>query len=322
MAGQPTHHGLRVPGVALIALAILGPSPAPAQSEREVRLLYQRKPGAETCPDERAVRDAVAGRLGYDPFREAAERTVRATVERLPRAFAGEVVLQGADGQPHGRRRITGNYTHCEQLISALALTISIAIDPLGAARPLPSAPPAAPLLPPPSLAPAPVVSAPSADLEASAGGLAYFAAFPRTAFGLGMGLRSSWGHFLLGLEAQASFKAILDVPGGRVETSRYGAALTSCLREGWLSGCGLISGAVFRAAGLGLAPSRATAAPYVALGVQGELQLPLAGPIAARLSAGLEVPLIQAAVMVSGAQVWKSPTVAGIAGTALVWRF
>ncbi len=44
--------------------------------------MYRRGQGAERCPDEPAVREAVKVRLGYDPFRSEAARTVTATITK------------------------------------------------------------------------------------------------------------------------------------------------------------------------------------------------------------------------------------------------
>jgi hypothetical protein len=51
----------------LCALAVLSASRW-AYATPSARLVYSRGHGAESCPDEHALREAVAARVGYDPF--------------------------------------------------------------------------------------------------------------------------------------------------------------------------------------------------------------------------------------------------------------
>src|SRR5579862_6532539 len=60
-------------------IAIMGALASAARAAGEqprVHLLFVRERGAERCPDEAGVRAAVAARLGYDPFADAAPSTV------------------------------------------------------------------------------------------------------------------------------------------------------------------------------------------------------------------------------------------------------
>jgi hypothetical protein len=290
-----------------------------AQSRREARLAYVRGPGTESCPDDTTLRAEVADRLGYDPFRNTAELTVRAKVERDKGALVADVALEDAGGRRQGQRRIRGSFALCEPLISALALAISIAIDPLGGA-PAPAAPP--PASPPPAPPPGADVAPPGIDLDFTAGGVSQVSTLPKPALGLALGARVSGQHFRLGVEAQATLAVTRAVTGGgRFDTARYGLAVICCWRQGWLSGCAAVHGGVLRASGQAFSPSRSTAAPYLAPGPRVELELPIAGPIALRSFAGVEVPLVRAKVTVGDETVWKSPWVAATFGSMLVWR-
>ena len=48
----------------------------------EIRFRWELGTGAESCPGEDALRDAVAARLGYFPFTKGADRSLVASVTR------------------------------------------------------------------------------------------------------------------------------------------------------------------------------------------------------------------------------------------------
>jgi hypothetical protein len=105
------------------------------------RLTYVRGSGAEACPDETAVRQAVAARLGYDPFFPSAEKTIVARIVRTKDELRATVELVDEHGLMRGVRELRASAGQCGELVATMALAISIAIDPtnpaiLGAAPP------------------------------------------------------------------------------------------------------------------------------------------------------------------------------------------
>lgn len=125
-----------------------------ADATAEAQLVYVRE-GADTCPDEEGLRDAVAARLGYDPFvrvgpagpvvprgagapgsappaNRGPARVIHATMRRgrrgAPLLRAEVEVKQG--GRVTGTRVLTSNESDCRELASTVAFAISIAIDP------------------------------------------------------------------------------------------------------------------------------------------------------------------------------------------------
>ncbi len=306
------------------AIGLLGPGSGMAQEACRARLLLQNGANAEGCPSEDEVRSAVAGRLGYDPFCGEAELQVRVTIERQARLFAGQISLQDRGGASRGRRKIAGDYSRCEELASALTLAISIAIDPLGGRHPAspparsdPAQRPAQPAPPPPQAIERPV----SFDIGAGAG--VAVGSLPRAAIGTSLAVRASWPRHSLGLEGQGNLPVTSRASSGRMKTSLFGIAVVPCLRGKWTSGCVLLSGGVLQAEGQELAPSRRASASSLTAGLRGELELPL--PLSAsgtlRLQVTVSTPFIPAHVMVSDAEVWKTPPVAGMAGALLAWR-
>jgi hypothetical protein len=104
-----------------------------ARAGESSRLAYLRAAGAEQCPDEQALRLAVAVRLGYDPFVAWAKTTVHAEVARAGRNLRARVYIAGEDGRARGSREIVAPPDDCTKLLAAVALAISIAIDPMSA---------------------------------------------------------------------------------------------------------------------------------------------------------------------------------------------
>ena len=100
--------------IGMVSLLVLGAAAAPAHAEPAGRLVYDRGPGAEACPDEMALRRAVGARLGEDPFDPRLSRTFRLTIAiagarlrgvvELPRAPRCERVFPGSLFSPSLRK--------------------------------------------------------------------------------------------------------------------------------------------------------------------------------------------------------------------------
>lgn len=99
-------------------------------SRRYVRLLHERTPEASRCPDEHALKAAVAERLGYDPFVSEAARTLRASFSADAGALVARVQIVEPSGQTSGIREIRSRERSCAEIGAAAALAISIAVDP------------------------------------------------------------------------------------------------------------------------------------------------------------------------------------------------
>src|SRR5205814_5483733 len=95
------------------------------------RLLYSRGVGAERCPDEATMRKAVAQRLGYDPFFPTAEKTIVSRIVRDRDELRGTVELVDNHGMVRGLRDFKVGADDCAELVAAMSLAISIAIDPM-----------------------------------------------------------------------------------------------------------------------------------------------------------------------------------------------
>ncbi len=121
-----------------------------AEASPSAKLVYVRGPGAEGCPGEAELRKAVATRIGYDPFFPTASKTVIAQVTRSPVGYRSHVQIVGDDGNVRGDRELASKGDDCAEIVSTVALAVSIALDDLD--EPPPSAVPT----PTPTPTPAP----------------------------------------------------------------------------------------------------------------------------------------------------------------------
>ena len=187
------------------------------------RFVYVRGPGAESCPDEPAMRAAVAARLGYDPFRVVATTTLTAQISRENGVYRGQVKLVDESGVERGARSIESRADDCAELTQALALSMSIAIDPLSVLsppkptepepkEPEPADTPRPKVDPTPSVRPIPPevpkpptrerhVERPRFALGARAHGVSGIG--PAPAFGVGLSFELVWAQASLGLGAR-----------------------------------------------------------------------------------------------------------------------
>jgi hypothetical protein len=77
-----------------------------------------------------ALRLAVIARLGYDPFSPTANKTIVAVIERKGDELRGRIELVNAASDSQGVRELTVPADRCWDLVRAMALSMSIAIDP------------------------------------------------------------------------------------------------------------------------------------------------------------------------------------------------
>jgi hypothetical protein len=115
-------------------------SVAPVYATPTAQLSYARAEGAESCPTTAELRKAISDRLGYDPVDPGSPQIITVIVERVHDGFRARVELI-SDGSSQGLRELSAHGT-CAELVSAMALSVSIAIDPehmvQGAAVPAP----------------------------------------------------------------------------------------------------------------------------------------------------------------------------------------
>lgn len=310
------------------------------------RLDYQRARGAEGCPDETELRRAVHERLGYDPFVVEADQTMVATIRPEGPDLRGEVRLIDAAGKVRGSRELRAAAPECAELVSRMALAISIAIDPesLDRRAPPPGAAiqpsteteatpaPASPVTPVPSTKREPVapprprprrleqespwVAEFAVGAQLATGLTPKLAAGPSVAVGVRRGLSSLTleGHYLLVDDARSS--------AGQVESTLAEGALVACFRPALAQLCGEVSLGRLWVQGKEVARSRTDTTWVPRLGPVLGVDLPLTGVLKLRPQIGALVALRRPQVTLAGQTVWESPPIGAFASFSVLGHF
>jgi hypothetical protein len=331
---------LAIPWIALVVLA----APREAFGGASARLVYVRGPGAEQCPGEQAVRAAVLARLGYDPFFAWAHDTLFVDLLRLGGTFRVELKLVGDDNLQRGARSLKVHGSDCAAVVEAMALTISLTIDPESVMRGAPPAAsaasaPAAPTPPPapgpgPSAAPTPAPShtptaTPQADgepspirLHAGGGVGTSLATAPSVAASGTVFVGLWWRKVSLDLEMRADIPAAGDGRFGiRVQSWTAGGSLVPCLHLGVLYGCGVASLGWLTATSLS-GVGFTNGAPWVAAGPRVGVEVEVSPRVALRAWAEVLADLTRNSLWFGGRDVYDLGPVSGGGGVAVAYHF
>jgi len=326
--------------VALGGLLLLASiATAHAQARPSAQLRYRHPPELADCPDELELRNAIAGRLGYDPFEPTAPRLVLATIARDATGLHADIEIRGDDNTVLGTRRLSAARNDCRELGSAMELAISVAIDPLSLSRPpLPPAPP-----PPPPAAPEPIAPQPQPppppptaavavetrvarplSLRASASLLSSLGAGPAidAGFAVQIGLRS--GMVSLGLEGRGDLPAsATELPtGGGVQSSLLLAALVPCIHYRVARGCAVAGAGELYGSGIHVDQPHDQHTFYAAAGARAGIELHLAGRLSLDVHVDLLGTLTRTTLRLANMDVWTTPPVSAALGVGVVGNF
>ncbi len=313
-----------------------GPGATP---EYAAQLTYVRGVGAEQCPDEAALRGAVARRLGQDPFAAARGQRFRIEVSVASGRILGHIALVDDTGKPAGVREFEGS-RDCGEVVTALALAVSLAINPnlVVTDEPEPLAPASNSVEPPNAqarLAPAP--SSVQAPANADSGQTerarekAGPAGFGRLSIGgfalgaVGIGPSANFGGSLavrlrvidaltVTLEGRADTPATGNLEsGGSVKTQLYAGVLAPCWHVRFAAGCAVALLGSYHAESRGLNESGSDSALYSALGGRLAAEYPLSSRFSVQIRAELLSTLTPPTLLRNGqTPVWSAPAVSG----------
>jgi hypothetical protein len=337
--------------LAALAAGVLVSWAESASASPTARLIYARAPGAESCPDEDALRRAVAARVGYDPFFAWAPKTIVARMSpdepheaaKPDRAggFVASVSLVDEQGTEHGERVLRTSGA-CADLLEVTALGIAIAIDPqrlLPRAAlpeppvPAPAPPPVAPHLSPPAFASTnatavppsapPPAQPPVMSFEASAGAVASAGVAPLPAAGIALGLGVWAPRWSLAAEGRVDAPASEPVTGqGRVSSSMLLGALVPCVHTALVFACALGQVGTMRASSEDVTNMRSQSLLWLAAGGRFGVQLPIERHVFLRLRTDLVADLAPPRFRVNAATAWTAPWLAASLGGDVVAHF
>ena len=326
---------VRAVRAALAALAVLTTLlvARDARAANTARLIFLRGHGTEACPDEQALKEAVAARLGYDPFSPWALDTLFVELDRDGTAFVARIKLVTPDSVVRGARTLRAT-AGCEDLVPTLALTISLAIDPMSGTRkgrpdglppaerqvtPVASTPEGEAISPPSAEEPIPAPP-PRAPLRfvVGLGTIASVAVAPSPSLGALLFGRARVRDFSLSLEGRADLPASADGETGRVSSFLVAGSLLPCGHTGSFFACGRGSIGALSAKGLDVSSPRASTVPWAELGGRIGYELPLGDVLALRLHLDGGVVLLRYAFSVARQTVFEHPPFHGGLGIGL----
>jgi hypothetical protein len=325
------------------------------------RLDYARSDHAASCPDREALQSAVVKRLGYDPFFPVARQTIVVQILDSEAGLRAEMHLVDADGIIRGSRELSESRGHCDELVAALALAISIALDPSAAlgdgsadTRPAATAEVAKPAQSDPEQS---ENSGPNATESAgsprpvAAGSAAKHRAPPTktqsqryakgTPIGLRAGVFGSLGvapalaaGFRVGASVQRAWFELAAEFSNQLEASRTasdGGSVLGSLAEGtlapcfaWnaLAACGLVNLGSLKSQGKDVPQPVNQRSLYAAIGARVELSPQLFDKLHLLVNADALKSLTPITLRLHGADIWHTPFVSLAASLGLEWRF
>ncbi len=324
-------------GLAVLAV----PSSALARATPLARLVYMRGPGAEQCPQQMELRMMVIARLGYDPFSATASRVVLAKVERTGDELRAKVDLANADGSIEGVRELSAPAADCSALMRALALSISIAIDPSGALVKREAGPTSeaagGSMAPPeaestealPARASQPLSQQRSLRYFTGAGLHLTYGAAPALGYGGDLIVGSRYRDFSLSLEGRADPMVMTSSGvGGEIGAMFMLASLVPCAHWRMLAFCGLGSAGFMRASSQYILVSSSQTGAYAAAGARVSLQWPIAERFQVAIHGDLATPLPRRPIQIyeieangreTAVTPWPAPALFGLIGMNLV---
>jgi hypothetical protein len=332
-------HGSVVVGSLAWVWVAVAPKAASADSlVAQASLSYEREAGAEACPDEAALREQVALRLGYDPFQPEAPHRVSVRVDKGTTGFHARITTSDASAGSRGpaSRDLDSEGDRCDELVQSIVLAVSLAIDPLSFGRPHVALPPP---LPTPAAAASPEaakVAAPATppsppsttpwifDLTATA--RAGFGLVPGFSIGPALDLRVGKKHWALLAQLGANLPVgqanLATDPTAGVEASLIRGGLGGCGILGWLSFCGRVDLGALDGRGTGLSRTSPDTTLYADVALSTRLDVPIASGVHASVGAELDAPFAATNLNVNEAPVWTTPTLTGSFDLGVGYRF
>jgi hypothetical protein len=306
-----------------------------ADERIHARLTYRPDAELDRCPTQVELRDAVAARLGYDPFdgAEAEPREVIVLVRKKGNGVVGSLELRG----PHpGQRELASPRGDCREVLDAFAVAIAIGLDPASLGGPVTEPPPERPpsTLPPSSPPGMSPPSSPPADrLEATperdpydvrlgGGPAVLFGELPEPAPAFVLGASVRWRWLEGAIEGFATLPVSRSAPAGKVTASILAAAVVPCVHVGVVFGCAGVALGALRGEGQGIETPHDGSHLFAAASVRGGAELAVTRSFWVRGHLDGVAPLTRIALQLAEQDVWRMPSLAARVGVTAGVRF
>ena len=306
--------------------------PSGASEKTQTRLVYVLGAGASACPPQMQLRMAVTARLGYDPFSATAPRTVIAAIEVISGQLEGKVELIDDESVSEGARQLKAPLDRCSELVRAMALSISIVIDPQSALaaheEPEQSDSSVVPGSTPQVRADVPPKSEQSTSTEvpelrvrrpvrffSGVGMQLTSGAGPSNAVGAHWFVGGRYGLVSLSMEERVDSRSSTDMGNASVHVSFWLASLVPCVHVGYAMLCGTGTFGMIRASSSGLETDSSQTGAYTAFGGRFGLDIPIVEKWSAGLYAEAFAPWHPVTVKTNERVLWTAPNWASLLG-------
>jgi hypothetical protein len=300
------------------------------------------------CLGEAGLRAKVTDRLGADPFQDPPDLELQVSQRRVAGGYRAVLERRDGAGNLVGSQQLTAPGTDCSELSDALALALSIAIDPLiltrspghvevkvvpwprpetaDAPAPVSAVPPAsAPEEAPPTVQQVDATS-PSReplDLRLGIGGVGVLGLTPSPAAGLELQGEIHKSRYSLAIAGEATTIAGQTADStGTVQAAFFGGAIMPCIHWRSFGFCGRVAAGADVSSSSNLPDAVGTKNTlYLGVGARVFADVPLTPAFSIRPLVTAEVPLVRTALEVGTATLWQTSPVAGSAGLQVVAR-
>jgi hypothetical protein len=327
---------LAINALVLLALRPIASGAAEPPPRARAQLTYTRHEGTDACGSKLQLHDAIAERLGYDPFESGASAAIVVAIRQADGELQLNVDYADATGLHRGSRRLASSDPTCGELLQAAALSIAMLLDPYRALTPdgPASAEKSEPVAEPP---PAPLTDraqpreepadqgAPqrSVWLRAGGGALGSIGVEPAPTLGLTGFVGARGRVWELDLGARADWPASATNNGRTVRASLLTGSIVPCFRSTAFGLCALgLIGVLQGRAGDGVVGPSAKTTFYAAAGGRVFWERAWSRRLAGRLFADVTAPLTPTTLAVDGADVWTTPTLGAALGLELIVDF
>jgi hypothetical protein len=344
--------------LSLVAILASYLAPRSVAAVPAARLVMVQEAALTGCVDEAELERMVVARLSYDPFSTDGGATLLIRVAQQEAALIGSVEVVDAERVSRGTRELVIASGRCDELLKALSLSISIAIDPEAALadtdradEPLPPVVAAAPAPTTPLRRPEPPETngtkpavrqsdaraadglQPGQDLEPDAEpsasavyalgleGVSMVGLAPAISFGAGLQARRKTGRWALGVGARFLVGSGRASDDAELRTTVAAGHVTGCFEPGAFEYCALaLVGATWARANVEL--PRTDSAIFAAFGARVGVTAPLSGAWSLLGHAelvGVPAPL---RAEVDDEAIWSAPALAGGFSVGIGRRF